>query len=155
MIRKSSTLSVLRTSGVEAVMTHKVISTLVLGLSALALAAAVVLLVMPAVAPRVSPGSANLERSAAASAARWNGLAAAYTPDHERAAAASAARYQALARYFGAGTANLERSAAASAARWNGLAAAYAPDHERAAAASAARCQALAEWYARKATSGE
>ena len=62
MIRKSSTLSVLRTSGVEAVMTHKVISTLVLGLSALALAAAVALLVMPAVEPRVPVRIANLER---------------------------------------------------------------------------------------------
>ena len=133
MIRKSSTLSVLRTSGVEAVMTHKVISTLVLGLSALALAAAVALLVMPAVEPSVPVRIANLERSVAA----------------------SSARYQALARYYGAGTANLERGAAASAARWNGLAATYVAHHERAVAASSARYQALAEWYARKAASGE
>jgi hypothetical protein len=132
MIRKSSTLSLLRTSGWDAVLAHKGISTLVLGLSALALAAAA-LLVMPAVEPSVSPGSANLERSAAASAARWNGLAAAYAPDYERATAASAARYQAMAEYYGAKTANLERSAAASAARY----------------------QAMAKWYAGKATSGE
>jgi hypothetical protein len=140
MFRKSSSLSLLWTSGWDAVLARKGIATLVLGLSALALAAAVALLVMPAVAPSVSPGSANLERSAA---------------DHERATAASAARYQALAEYYGAKTANLERSAAASAARWNGLAAAYAADYERAAAASAARYQALAKWYAQKATSGE
>jgi hypothetical protein len=99
MIRKSSTLSLLRTSGWDAVLARKGISTLVLGLSALALAAAV-LLVMPAVAPSVSPGSACLERSAAASAARWNGLAAAYALDHERAAAASSARYQAMAEWY-------------------------------------------------------
>ena len=129
MFRKSSSLSLLWTSGWDAVLARKGISTLVLGLSALALAAAT-LLVMPAVAPSVSPGSANLERSAAASSARWNGLAAHYASGYDAAAAASAAR-------------------------WNGLAAAYAPDHERAAAASAARYQALAEWYARKATSGE
>ena len=133
MIRKSSTLSVLRTSGVEAVMTHKMVSTLVLGLSALALAAAVALLVMPAVKPSVPVRIASLERSVAA----------------------SSARYQALAEYYGAGTAILERGAAASAARWNGLAATYAADHERAVAASSARHQALAEWYARKAASGE
>jgi hypothetical protein len=112
---------------------QKGIATLVLGLSALALAAAVVLLVMPAVEPSVPVRTADLERGVAA----------------------SSARYQALARYYGAKTANLERSAAASAARWNGLAATYAADRERAAAASSARYQALADWYAKQATSGE
>ena len=166
MFNKSGTLSFLWTSDREAASRRKGISALVVGLSALALAVVAALLVTSAVepgAPAATAGGVDInaarweamaryysamstssERSAAASVARWNGLAAHYG----RAAAASSARWNGLATAYAL---DCERSAAASAARWNGLAAHYG----RAAAASSARYQGLAEWYIRKAGSGE
>jgi hypothetical protein len=151
MIRKSGTLSLLWTSGREAALTHKGISTLVLGLSALALAVVAALLVMSAIKPGAPSSIAS---GVEASAARLNALARYYgakTANLERSAAASAARWNGLATAYALDS---ERAAAASAARWNGLAAAYALDSGRAAAASSARYQGLADWYARKAGSG-
>jgi hypothetical protein len=114
MNRKSGTLSLLSMSGMENILVLKRISTIALGLSALALAVAAILVVMPVVAPGVPSGAAA---GVEAASDRWNALGAHYAPDYEGIAAVSSARWSALSEYFSAKSG----ARTADAARWNVL----------------------------------